>query len=164
MITHGVRYKRVSPSEDDLTSPLGRSWKNTYQVSTKEELEALLSKSSGLEYQWTEDDEISIISEVLPAIYYNQESDNYIFYNSLLAAFNGWEDQRNNRLESICYGNGEAIETEVLEDLTQFADINKVSWEWKTGDIIWIDNRQVMHSRNHFTGPRKVLASLWGRH
>ena len=40
----------------------------------------------------------------------------------------------------------------------------KLSWNWKTGDIFWIDNRQVMHSRNHFTGPRKVLASLWVRH
>ena len=40
----------------------------------------------------------------------------------------------------------------------------KVFWNWKTEDIFWIDNRQVMHSRNHFTGPRKVLASLWCCH
>lgn len=163
MITYGVRYKRVSPSEDDLSSPLGRSWKNTYQVSTKEELETLLSKTPGIEYHWNQEDDISIISQVLPAIYYNQETYNYIFYNSLLAAFNGWEDSRNNRLESICYGNGEKIDPDILKDLTQFANQNKVSWTWNSGDIIWIDNRQVMHSRNNFTGPRKVLASLWGR-
>ena len=39
---------------------------------------------------------------------------------------------------------------------------NRILWQWKNGDMIFIDNRQVMHSRNTFTGERKVY-SLWGR-
>ena len=161
-IKYGVRYKRTLPYEDDLISPLGRSWRNTYQVSTKEELEENLNVIEGLTYTWN-DNEITIISQILPAIFYNTETDNYIFFNSLIAAFNGWQDSRNNRFEAICYGNGEKIEKNALIDITQFMEKNKVSWKWNDGDFIWIDNRQVLHSRNTFTGKRRVYASLWGR-
>ena len=163
MIKLGVRYKRVLPKDDDTQSPLGRSWKKTYNVTSKLELENNLNLIDGLTYSWNDKDEITIITQILPAIFYNTETDNYIFFNSLIAAYNGWQDSRNNRFESITYGNGEKIEKDVLEDITQFMEQNKVSWIWNDGDIIWIDNRQVLHSRNHFSGERKIYASLWGR-
>ena len=43
---------------------------------------------------------ISIKSEVLPAIFYNEDTKEHIFFNSLIAAFNGWQDKRNDRLKS----------------------------------------------------------------
>ncbi len=159
----GVRYIRILPSENDLSSPLGRGWKSTYEVETKKELEEKLSKMIGIEYLWLDKGNISIKSEVLPAIFYNEETKEHIFFNSLIAAFNGWQDKRNNRLKSICYGDNSEIENDILKDITNFMENNKVCWKWMEGDIIWIDNRQAMHSRNTFTGDRKVYASLWNR-
>jgi len=159
----GVRYVRILPSENDLSSPLGRGWKSTYEVETKKELEEKLSKIIGIEYLWLDKENISIKSEVIPAIFYNEETKEHIFFNSLIAAFNGWQDKRNNRLKSICYGDNSEIENDILKDITNFIDNNKVCWKWMEGDIIWIDNRQAMHSRNTFTGDRKVYASLWNR-
>ncbi len=158
----GVFYKRVLPLNDEPSSPIGRSWKNTYNVKTKEELEEVL-KQKNIKFSWLENDNLLTISEKLPAIFFNNETKQYIFNNSIIAAFLGWQDERNNRLESIFYGNGEIIETDVLEDIANFMDENKILWQWKNGDMIFIDNRQVMHSRNTFTGERKVYASLWGR-
>ena len=160
---YGVRYKRVLPEENDLNSPLGRSWKDTYNVENKEELESILDFKDGLEYEWLANNCISITSEILPAIFYNEEIKNFVFYNSLIAAFNGWQDVRNDRFTSICYGNGEMIDNNVLENISKYIDSVKVSWKWLEGDIIWIDNRQVMHARNQFTGDRKIYASIWGR-
>ena len=160
---YGVRYKRVLPEENDLNSPLGRSWKDTYNVENKEELESILDFKDGLEYEWLDNNCISITSEILPAIFYNEEIKNFVFYNSLIAAFNGWQDVRNDRFTSICYGNGEMIDNNVLENISKYIDSVKVSWKWLEGDIIWIDNRQVMHARNQFTGDRKIYASIWGR-
>ena len=159
----GVRYVRILPKENDLSSPLGRGWKSTYEVNSKKELEDKLSKMIGIEYLWINEENISIKSEVLPAIFYNDETKEHIFFNSLIAAFNGWQDKRNNRLKSICYGDDSVIEMKILEDITNFMNSNKVNWKWMEGDIIWIDNRQVMHSRNTYTGNRKVYASLWNR-
>ena len=161
--TFGVRYIRILPKDNDLASPLGRGWKSTYNVNTKIELEEKLSRIIGMEYIWLNEDNISITSEILPAIFFNEETKEHIFFNSLIAAFNGWQDKRNNRLKSICYGDNSEMEKDILEDVTNFMEVNKISWKWMEGDFIWIDNRQAMHSRNTFTGDRKVYASLWNR-
>jgi hypothetical protein len=39
---------------------------------------------------------------------------------------------------------------------------NKVSYKWKKGDIFALNNRLVMHSRNSYTGARRVYASMFG--
>ena len=157
---YGVRYRRIMPEEDDLGSPLGRSWKNTYQVKTHTELEEKLAVTPGVDYKWHGTD-LEVITEILPAIKYNSETHNYTFYNSLIAAYKGWDDCRNNASKAIMYGNGEAIPASALEDIAQFMESNKVAWKWEQGDVIWIDNDQVMHSRNIFEGEREIYASLW---
>lgn len=158
----GVRYRRILPPKDDKTSPIGRSWKNTYDVESCDQLEKVLT-NKGIEFEWLANKEILTISEILPAIYYNEETKQNIFHNSLVAAFIGWHDCRNNRYKSICYGDSSDIEWEVLDAIAFFMECNKVEWKWENGDIIWLDNRQVMHSRNNYTGERVVHASLWGR-
>ena len=159
----GVRYTRILPEQDDLSSPLGRSWKNTYNVDSRSCLENILDLKDGIDYHWKSDGCISITSEILPAIFYNHETNNYIFFNSIVAAYNGWQDDRNDRFKSVTYGNGEPIESDFLVSLTEYINKNSVSWKWNNGDIIWIDNRQAMHSRNPYIGKRQVYASLWGR-
>ena len=161
--TYGVRYRRVLPSEDDKESPLGRSWKNTYNVESKDELENILDYKKGVEYSWLEDNNLEVISDILPAIFYNEETHEHEFYNSIIAAYEGWEDSRNNRLESIIYGNGDKMDFEVLDNISKFIESKKISWKWLEGDIIWIDNRQVLHSRNRYEGERSIYASLWNR-
>ena len=37
-----------------------------------------------------------------------------------------------------------------------------MSYKWKRGDIFALNNRLVMHSRNSYTGPRRVYASMFG--
>lgn len=50
----------------------------------------------------------------------------------------------------------------VLESIAQFMEENKVSYQWKKGDIFALNNRLVMHSRNSFTGARRVYAAMFG--
>jgi hypothetical protein len=49
--TLGVRYVRTMPEEDDVSSAIGRSWKNTFIVKTKEECEAKM-REIGTEWEW----------------------------------------------------------------------------------------------------------------
>jgi hypothetical protein len=39
---------------------------------------------------------------------------------------------------------------------------NKISYKWKKGDIFALNNRLVMHSRNAYTGARRVYAAMFG--
>ena len=126
-----------------------------------------MKKKSGLEFKWLENDCIQIISETIPAIRFIASQDgNYIFqytfYNSIIAAFIGWEDSRNNRFQAVRFGDNTEMPFDILEKIANFMEKSKISFAWKKGDILAIHNDLVMHSRNPFSGPRQIYASIWG--
>jgi alpha-ketoglutarate-dependent taurine dioxygenase len=47
-----------------------------------------------------------------------------------------------------------------LLDAAAIMDDICVTFQWQAGDLLLLDNRLVMHSRQPFSGPRKILASL----
>ena len=164
---HGARYIRTLPKEDDPASPIGRSFYNSYQVSTVEELEDKLNAIEGLEYEWQPGGSLRVATEPIPAIRMIEQQGQHsiyqwTFHNSIIAAFLGWEDCRNDRKKSICFGNDDLMDETTLTAIAEFMDKNKVSYRWQKGDVFALNNRLVMHSRNHFTGPRKIFAAMGG--
>ncbi|KAL3772242.1 hypothetical protein ACHAWO_012640 [Cyclotella atomus] len=165
--THGARYKRVLPTEDDKESPIGRSFYSCYQVDNKADLEAKLNDIDGLEYKWMPDGCLQVITEPIPAIRMIEQQHEHgiyqwTFHNSVIAAFVGWQDCRNDRLKSICFGNNDEMDLDVLQSIANFMEDNKISYKWKKGDIFALNNRLVMHSRNAYTGARRVYAAMFG--
>ena len=57
------------PAEDDKESPIGRSFYNTYQVTNKSDLEIKLNSIAGLEYEWTPEGSLTVITEPIPGEY-----------------------------------------------------------------------------------------------
>lgn len=164
---HGARYKRTLPDEDDKDSPIGRSFYNAYQVDNKMDLEMKLDKIAGLEYEWQPDGSLTVITEPIPAVRMIEQQHNHAvyqwtFHNSVIAAFLGWQDSRNDRMNAVCFGNNEAMDSNILDDIAKFMEENKVSYQWKKGDVFALNNRLVMHSRNAFTGARRVFAAMFG--
>jgi alpha-ketoglutarate-dependent taurine dioxygenase len=50
--------------------------------------------------------------------------------------------------------------SDIMDDLDAiFADVS-VAVKWQKGDVILADNRLVLHARNTFKPPRRILASL----
>jgi len=88
----------------------------------------------------------------------------YTFCNSVVAAYLGWEDSRNDRKEALTFGNHEKMPEDVLESIATFMQENRVIYPWKAGDILALQNMLVMHSRNPYdpSFARRVLASIWG--
>jgi len=164
---YGARYKRTMPAEDDKNSPIGRSFYNTYQVTNQLDLEKKLSEIPGLEYEWTHDGSLTVTTEPIPAVKMIEQQHahgiyQWTFHNSIVAAWIGWADSRNDRTKSVRFGNNDEMDPKVLDAIADFMNANKVSYKWKKGDIFAINNRLVMHSRNPFTGPRRVYASMFG--
>jgi len=164
---YGARYTRTMPAEDDKNSPIGRSFYNTYQATNKTDVEKKLNEIAGLEYEWTPDGSLTVATEPIPAVKMIEQQHGHgiyqwTFHNSVIAAWIGWADSRNECTKSVRFGNNDEMDPKILDAIADFMNSNKVSYKWQKGDIFAINNRLVMHSRNPFTGPRRVYASMFG--
>ena len=155
---HGARYSLTMPAEADATSGQGRSWRQTLAVDTKEAAEVRLA-SLEYDWKWLPDGAIRTTTPALSLIR-NAPSGNEVFFNQLIAAFCGWQDQRNERTRSVTYGDGSAFDDADVQAAVEIAYDLVFDLPWESGDVALIDNHQVMHGRRPFSGQRSVLASL----
>jgi alpha-ketoglutarate-dependent taurine dioxygenase len=58
------------------------------------------------------------------------------------------------------YGDGEAIEPDVLDVLRATYAEERTEFPWQRGDVLLLDNMLTSHGRAPFAGPRLVLASM----
>jgi amino acid adenylation domain-containing protein len=61
------------------------------------------------------------------------------------------------------YGDGSPIESSVIAEIREAYRQAAVTFPWRAGDIMMLDNMQVAHGRAPFTGTRKVLVAMSGR-
>ena len=155
----GVKYIRVMPDQDDHASPIGRSWRSTFLTDNKEEAESKM-KEMGMEWEWLDNGTLKTTTATLPAIRQDKGTGLKTFYNSIVAAYMGWEDSRNNRKEAVMMSDGKLMSENLMETTAKAMDENKVKFPWQKGDMLWINNNLVLHSRYPYVGDRKILASI----
>ncbi|KAJ3325431.1 hypothetical protein HDV06_004290 [Boothiomyces sp. JEL0866] len=157
----GVVYTRVIPKHDDPTSPIGRGWISTFQ---SEDLNVVEEKAAALGVSLIplENGDIKTVSPVLPAIktlpkVYNKK----VWFNSVIAAYTGSEDSRNTGEKAVTFGDGEKLNRDQVLGTAKLMEENSVAVPWQFGDVFWVDNNQVLHSRKAgFESPRKIQAFL----
>ena len=163
----GLRYVRVAPDGDDVSSSLsalGRGWQSTFYTSSKAEAE-MSAKSSGYQVDWLDDGSMKTTTEVLPAIRMDKRTGKKMWFNMFFAFYIDWHNGGNNRRADAIFPNGDTVSAETIETLKKVMDEAKVSFTWQHTDVIMIDNRTVQHCRNEFfVPPRRVLASLYKDH
>ena len=150
------------PEEDDASSAIGRGWKSTYLTEEKSLAE---TKMRGLNYtwEWKEDGSLITKSPVLKALRKDVgpgRSGRTAFFNSVIAAYTGWTDSRNDGTKAIMFSDGSYLNPEDVNITLELMDELEVAFKWEKGDVILIDNRQVMHSRKPFVGKRVITASM----
>lgn len=154
----GLKYTNVMPSENDLASGLGRSWKDTFSVEDKAGAVARMTKL-GYSWEWMEDGSLRATTPVLPAVKELPDG-RKVFFNQLIAAFKGWKDARNDPEKAITFGDGSALGKENVQEITDLAEGLAFDVPWLAGDVALVDNYVAMHGRRTFKGKRCVLASL----
>ncbi|KAK4754028.1 hypothetical protein SAY87_002132 [Trapa incisa] len=155
---HGLIYTRVLGEDDDPSSPIGRGWKSTFLTDDKSIAEKRAA-NLGMKLEWTEDGAKTIMGPI-PAIKFDSSRSRKIWFNSMVAAYTGWKDSRNDPVKAVTFGNGDPLPSNVIYDCLRILEEECVAVPWRKGDVLLIDNWAVLHSRRSFTPPRRVLASL----
>lgn len=180
---HGLVYVRILGEEDDPSSPIGRGWKSTFLTQDKNVAEqrfnfiistlpqVFVSKmvtlklavdraaNLGMKLEWTEDGAKTVMGPI-PAIKYDKSRNRKVWFNSMVAAYTGWEDKRNDPTKAVTFGDGMALPGDIVHDCLRILEEECVAIPWQRGDVLLIDNWAVLHSRRPFDPPRRVLASL----
>jgi hypothetical protein len=59
----------------------------------------------------------------------------HVFANSIVAAFLGWQDSRNDRHEALRFGNMDKMPEDALQNIADFMQKHRVLYQWKKGDV-----------------------------
>ena len=155
----GVRYHRVMPGETDPESAIGRSWRETFQADTRETAEAAMAEA-GMEWTWLDNDCVRTSTKVLPAIRTDDDTGRKVFFNSMVAAYTGWNDVRNVGEKAVTSADGTFLPSGPMSELVARMDDMAVNLPWQPGDVLMVNNYTVLHARQSFEGERRVLASI----
>lgn len=156
----GVRYVRILPETDDPSSAIGRGWRSTFAVDTKEEA-GKVGREMGMELEWLEGNLLKTTTAVIPATKKDPQTGKTSWFNSIVAAFTGWKDSRNDPRKAVVFGDGSPLDADVLRRCQEIMNELAVAFEWRRGDVLVVDNWVTLHSRNSFKGERIIYASLW---
>jgi alpha-ketoglutarate-dependent taurine dioxygenase len=145
-------------------------WEQVFQTSDRAEVETFCARYQ-IHCEWRDDGGLRTRqicqSEALhpvtgKAVWFNQA---HLFHVSglepevretLLSAV----DDESELPRNVFYGDGTAIEEGVLDEIRDvYADL-LLTFPWREGDILALDNMLTSHGRAPFTGPRRVLVAM----
>ncbi|RZC50167.1 hypothetical protein C5167_018595 [Papaver somniferum] len=171
----GLIYTRILGAEDDPSSPIGLGWQSTFLTKDKSIAEErfcvspsdityrnfnqILAIIQGTKLEWMEDGVNSVMGPI-PAIKYDKTRGRKIWFNSMVAAYTGWKDSRNDPVKAVTFGDGTPLPSDVIHECLKLLEEECVAIPWQKGDVLLIDNLAVLHSRREFNPPRRILASL----
>ncbi|MCT7952163.1 amino acid adenylation domain-containing protein [Ancylothrix sp. C2] len=153
----------------NYTDGLDVSWQDFFKTEDKSVVEKYC-RQAGIEFEWKAGNNLRT-RKIRPAIAKHPKTKEMVFFNqlplhhiscldtatraSLLSVFGEENLPRN-----VYYGDGTPIEDSVMEEIQQIYAQVAVSFPWQAGDIIMLDNMLAAHSRNPFTGPRKIVVAM----
>ena len=163
-----VMYLRHYTEDADIP------WQTVFQTESKDEVASFCS-ARGIEHQWLDGGEtlqtrqvcqgVAVHPTLKQTVFFNQA---HLFHVSSLgeAAAEALIDVFGvDRLpRNALFGDGTAIPQDTLEHVRDSFQSHSCRFSWSAGDVLLIDNMQVAHGREPFTGPRKVLAALFNPH
>jgi len=168
LVRLGVRYVRRQAPETDNSSALGKGWKLNFLAETKTQAEEKM-RLAGTTWEWLENDYLHTITKVMPAIPVEESSSMEVFFTAAettLKELDVFPQDELRPMKSIVFGDGSPMDEETrnaFRDVGRYMEENKVMFPWKEGDALLIYNAKAMHSREMFTPPRVIYASMFGR-
>lgn len=162
------RRKRVMYLRN-LGPSLGLSWQTAFQTTDRSAVEDYC-RSAGYEFQWRSGDRLRT-RRVAQAIATHPNTKAEVWFNH--AAFFNVSTLRPELRETLLsqfreedlphntyYGDGSPIEPSVLNEIREAYQKETVSFSWRRGDVLILDNMLMAHGRTPYTGSRQVLVGM----
>jgi alpha-ketoglutarate-dependent taurine dioxygenase len=151
----------------------GLSWQTAFQTEDKGRVEEYC-RDADIHVEWKAGNRLRTY-QIRPAVAKHPRTGELVWFNhatffnvstleasmrdALLAEFKD-EDLPNNTY----YGDGSNIEPQVLNELRDAYKQDLVSFPWRRGDLLMIDNMLTAHSRSPYAGAREVLVAMSSPH
>ncbi|KAJ8641041.1 hypothetical protein MRB53_017735 [Persea americana] len=155
---HGAIYPLVLGAEYDPSRPVRRSWQLTFSTQDKATAEERAAQM-GMKLEWMEDG-VKVVAGPVEAIRIDKTRGRIVWFNNVLYRDTACEDSRNDPDKSCLFGDGTPLPTDIVYDCLKILDEECVAIPWRKGDILLLDNIAVLHSRQSFEPPRRILVSL----
>lgn len=148
---------------------IGLSWQTAFQNESRVEVEDYCRRNA-IEFEWKNENHLRT-RQIRQTIFRHPRSHEEVWFNHLtffhvstlppeignaLIENLGEENLPNNTF----YGDGEAIEPEILEELRTAYEAEKKRFAWQKGDVLLLDNMLVAHGREPFRGNRKIVVAM----
>jgi alpha-ketoglutarate-dependent taurine dioxygenase len=156
----GVRYTRVMAAEDDPASGVGRSWKYSFKTSCKKQVEEMC-KNLYEKIEWLDDNSLRTVSFKMPGVRFDERLGKWTWFNQIMPAFFCWYDTRNEKSKAVTFGDGTEFDSEIVAECHEILRENCVEFKWERGDVLFLDNMLVLHGRNTYIPPRRILSALF---
>jgi len=173
-VQRGVTYLQHLWDADDEPG-IGKSWQETFETPDSDDVEAYL-RGAGMEFEWTEAGirtaathpavvEHNVTGEIC---WHNQADQWHREIEGVKVSFGGTDDARIDPLTAgadtlgnhVTFGDGTEIDVADLMHIRAISQSCEVTFPWRAGDVLAIDNVLAMHGRKPFTGHRRVLAAM----
>jgi alpha-ketoglutarate-dependent taurine dioxygenase len=149
-------------------------WQTVFQTDNKDDV-AKFCLENGIEYAWLDDDEILQTRQICQGTALHPVLGKRVFFNQahLFHVSNHGEEIAEEMISvfgadrlprNAFFGDGSEIPSYMLEHIREAFNAHSRRFPWQAGDCLLIDNMQVAHGREPYTGPRKVLAALFNPH
>lgn len=149
----------------------GLSWPVVFETSDRAAVEKYC-REGDIDFRWKEDGGLWT-SQVRPAMIRHPKTGESLWFNQVdqWHPTNLGADIARDLLATTpeselpiyaCHGDGSALDPDDLEAVRAAVRRTMVSFPWKRGDVLVLDNMLVSHGRAPFAGPRRIAVAMGG--
>lgn len=144
-------------------------WSTVFQTTDRSKVEAFC-RDNGIAFEWLERDRLRT-RQVCQAAAVHPRTGDWVWFNQAhLFHISNLEPEVRKALSSThreedyprnaFYGDGSAIESEVLANIREAYAQETIVFSWQEGDVLMLDNMLMAHGRKPFAGPRTVVVGM----
>jgi len=174
-------YRRIDPalrrrlSERGLTyvrnygNGLDLDWQQVFNTDSAEAVDFFCQRQ-GIEVTWKDDGCLRTAQRCQAVARHPRTGESVWFNQAHLFHLSALDEEmqailletvgEENLPRNVYYGDGRAIETSALDEIRGVLDECRVVFPWRSGDVLMLDNMLMAHSREPFSGPRKVVVAM----
>jgi len=152
----------------------GKSWQETFETTERDEVDRYTS-ASDTQARWNADGSLKLVA-IRPAtavhpvtgqeVWFNQADQFHPsslppeMFEAIMELYEGCEDDMP---EYTTFGDGGAIPLQYLDVIRATTRKLLVTFDWRRGDLLMVDNMLIAHGRMPFRGERKILVAMTAR-